>query len=301
MESLVMLFTIIFTIVDDYLIAMFNASSYQRTRGREPIFTDSEVITVSLVMELLDKPQEDSFLVYLKSHLSSLFPRLLSQSRFNRRRRNLTAVTNSVRFKVMKKVMPLCAGFGLLDTLPVKVVGYKRSKKRSPFLGVANYGYCASKEEKYFGFKLILLVTPEGLPINFALVPANLADCDTPWEVLDTIQNLTVLADKGMINQKQQLELKALRNIDLITPKRKNQKGFNPRTNRLLSGIRQMVETVGSQLNSVVNLNRHYAKTVDGFITRMTAKLTAFTFGFFVNVQQGFNPLAIRNLAYQLA
>ena len=210
-------------------------------------------------------------------------------------------MTNSIRFKVMKQIMPRCAQFGLLDTLPVKVVGYKRSKKGSAFLGVANYGYCASKEEKYFGFKLVRLVTPEGLPINFALVPANMADCDTPWEVLDTIHNLTVLADKGMINQKQQGELKALRNINLITPKRKNQKGFRLKTNRLLSSIRQIVETVGSQLNSVVNLNRHYAKTVNGFITRVTAKLTAFTFGFFVNVQQGFNPLAIRNLTYQLA
>jgi hypothetical protein len=301
MNSLIMLFLIIFVMVDDYCQTQFQASSYPRSTGPTPKLADSEVITLSLVMELLDKPQEYLFLKDLKRSLPTLFPCLISQSRFNRRRRTLCPLINQVRHSIMGRLLPLCQEYGLLDTLPVKVVGYKRSKRRSDFTGSAAYGYCAAKDEKYFGFKLVLLVSPEGLPINFAIVPANTADADTPWEVLATMSNLLVLADKGMIGKKQQEELKQHRNITLVTPKRKNQPGFNSQANQLLSSVRQMVETIGNQLNAVVNLNRHYAKTVSGFLTRVTSKLAAVTVGFAINVQFGLKPLSLRNLAYELA
>jgi len=37
------------------------------------------------------------------------------------------------------------ASLYVLDTEPIPVVGYKRSKKNSDFWGTAEYGYCASK------------------------------------------------------------------------------------------------------------------------------------------------------------
>ena len=50
----------------------------------------------------------------------------------------------------------------LLDTKPVPVVGYKRAKNRSEFAATADYGVCASRNLKYFGYKLVLLCTPAG-------------------------------------------------------------------------------------------------------------------------------------------
>lgn len=301
MNSLVTFFTIMFTIIDDTFKAIYGASSLKRPCGVAPSLTDTEVITLSLALELLDKPQEYLFLKDMLRFLPTLFPKLLSQSRFNRRRRSLLVPVNTLRHTMMQQLLPLCSQFGLLDTIPVKVVGYRRSKKRSHFRGIAAYGYCAAKDEKYFGFKLVLLVSPEGLPINFAIVPANISDTKTPWEVLDPIYNFTVLADKGMLGKKQQQDLKVYRNITLQTPRRKNQKGYDHAANACLSSIRQMVETVGSQLNATVNLNRHYAKTMAGFLTRMASKLTAFSVGFMINVRYGCNPLSIRSLSYELA
>ena len=61
----------------------------------------------------------------------------------------------------------------VLDTQPVPVVGYKRSKRHSDFEGSATCGYCASRKLHYFGYKLVVVTTLAGLPLVYDLVPAN--------------------------------------------------------------------------------------------------------------------------------
>ena len=39
----------------------------------------------------------------------------------------------------------------LLDTKPVPVMGYKRSKRHSDFAGSADYGVCVSRKERIEG------------------------------------------------------------------------------------------------------------------------------------------------------
>jgi hypothetical protein len=46
----------------------------------------------------------------------------------------------------------------------VPVMGYKRSKKHSDFAGSANYGVCASRNMKYFGYKLVTISTFPSVP-----------------------------------------------------------------------------------------------------------------------------------------
>jgi hypothetical protein len=55
----------------------------------------------------------------------------------------------------------------VIDTKPIPVVGYRRSKKKSDFYGSADYGYCAARKMKYFGYKLVVLSTLQGLPIAY--------------------------------------------------------------------------------------------------------------------------------------
>ena len=61
----------------------------------------------------------------------------------------------------------------IIDTKPIPVMGYRQSKKHSDFKGSADYGYCAARKMKYFGYKLVMLSTLKGLPIADELVPAN--------------------------------------------------------------------------------------------------------------------------------
>lgn len=79
------LFTQVFILVDDYL-----KQHPRQGVGRKPRFSDSEVITLVLMMDYLPYPSERQYLAYPCSckdanHLD-LFPHLLDQSQFILRR-----------------------------------------------------------------------------------------------------------------------------------------------------------------------------------------------------------------------
>ena len=40
----------------------------------------------------------------------------------------------------------------LIDALPVPLCHYRRAKNCRLFKGLASFGYCAAKDEKYYGF-----------------------------------------------------------------------------------------------------------------------------------------------------
>src|SRR5258708_34653201 len=87
----------------------------------------------------------------------------------------------------------------LVDTKPIPVLGYKRSKAHSEFAGRASYGHCAARNLDYFGYKLVMLTTLSGLPLVYDLVPANTDERDAAEVVLPRERNCTILRDNGFI------------------------------------------------------------------------------------------------------
>jgi hypothetical protein len=55
-----------------------------------PEFSDSEVITIALFAEMVFHGDEDKTLHFIRQYHLDLFPNLLDNSRFNRRRHQLT-------------------------------------------------------------------------------------------------------------------------------------------------------------------------------------------------------------------
>ena len=78
--------TIIYVLVDDWYqihsIKFFNGEA-----GRKPIFSDSEVMTLMMAHEFLPFPSETQYVEYIRANYLDVFPKLLSQSQFNRRSR----------------------------------------------------------------------------------------------------------------------------------------------------------------------------------------------------------------------
>ena len=82
-----------YVIVDDIMIKI--APLLWRP-GPQPLCTDSELITMVLVAECKGWNIETQMLSELSQH-PNLFPILPSQSRLNRRRRNLESIINRIR------------------------------------------------------------------------------------------------------------------------------------------------------------------------------------------------------------
>lgn len=93
----------------------------------------------------------------------------------------------------------------VMETKPVPVVGYKRSKRHSDFTGSATYGYCVSRKLNYFGYKLVVISTLSGMLVVYALVPAHPDEREAAEAVLSFVKGCDILADKGFIREDWQI------------------------------------------------------------------------------------------------
>ena len=292
--------TYVYVIVDELYQAV--AAPHDHRPGPAAELSDSEVITLSLVAELVELDQESRFLAYVRRNHLALFPKLPERSRYNRRRRALTEVTNRIRGALMQSVLarltPEERDLCVIDSLPVPVVGFHQARGSHRWYGEASYGYVASKKLTIFGYKLHLLLTHSGLILDFALAPAHHADGTFTEQLLLDKHWLTALGDKAYLHAALQ-ELLAWRNdLVLLAPTRANQREqLSAGLTRALTHFRQAIETVNSQLSGQFQIERNRAKCVSGLCARIQAKLTAHTLGLYLNCLLGRPLLALQDLA----
>jgi hypothetical protein len=270
------LLTIIFVLVDDWYQA-YGSKLLAGKAGKKPVFRDSEVLTLVLAQDFIPYPAETQYLEFIRGNYLALFPKLVDQSQFNRRARALQFMVEQLRRSwIVEKGWHRHTTY-LLDTKPVPVLGYKRYKNRSDFVGHADYGRCASRNLKYFGYKLVVVSTLDGLPIVYELVPANLDERVAAEAVIDYLANCHIFADKGFLGAAWQATIFDQTHNRIWTPKRKNQFVQNSKAfDRWLSALRERIEGVFHEIqNTGRNLERLLAKTVSGLCARIIAKLTS--------------------------
>lgn len=108
----------------------------------------------------------------------------------------------------------------------------------SDFLGSANYGYCASRNLNYFGYKLVT-ITLFGMPIFYDLVPANTDERWAAEAVIDHMVCCNIFGDKEFIGLDWQSQIFDQTGNLIWTPRRSNQKLQNsPALTRFLSSER---------------------------------------------------------------
>jgi hypothetical protein len=195
-------------------------------------------VTILLVMDMLPFPSERGFLVFIRSQHPTLFPQLPVLSQFNRRARAVCGVLDQLRQMWLTDVASDTERTFILDTKPIPVVGYKRNKTASAFLGHATYGYCASRKLWYFGDKLVMLTTLEGLPLVYDLVPAHTDERAAAMNVLTRVRHSTILGDKGFIGEDWQADVLQLTGNQIWTPKRANQTPNPPVVDALFGRLR---------------------------------------------------------------
>ncbi len=176
----------------------------------------------------------------------------------------------------------------LFDGFPIPLCHVKRHKKSSPFAGQGAIGYCASKDEKYFGFKGNLMVTAEGATRAFAIAPANVDERDVLPELASAIESGDIIADKGLIRPELSQSLKN-QGITLHTPLRKNMKDSRPKEFvESIMNVRRRIETVIGQLVERFKIQSIRAKDSWHLMAKITRKILAHTFCFFIN--KSINP-----------
>lgn len=250
-----------------------------RTVGAKPVFSDSELLTLMLAIDFFEFTCERRFVAFIRTNYLALFPRLLDQSQYNRRARRLRYVLNALRQDWVTELGVQFERHFLLDTTPVIAMGYRRDKRHSDFRGSADYGYCAARRLKYFGYKLVMLTTLDGTPYAFELVPANTDEREAADKILDTLPpDSHAWADKGFIAAEWQTDW-AQHGVHVWTPKRANQTAQHPPAfDRLLNRVSERIEGAFDILKEGGRSVEHtLAHTVEGLCARVMAKIAAVT------------------------
>ena len=257
---------IIFVLVDDWY-KLEGKTWKGNLPGAKPMMSDSEILTLALMMDYLPFPGETQFIGFIRANYGEWFPDLLDQSQFNRRLRKLGTMLERLRRTWVQQLGGTEEMSFLIDTKPIPVIGYRRSKQQSNFEGSADYGYCAARKMKYFGYKLVILSTLGGLPIAYELVPANTDERLAVEGVIQTVCGSDIYGDKGFIGQDWQESITCATGNRIWTIQRCNQHQHNSSVlKRLISRVRQRIEGVFHEIqNTGRNPERLLNKTVEGF------------------------------------
>lgn len=204
----------VYCLVDEMLKLV--AQQKLRQRGFEPKLSDSEVITMGIVAEFFRIDTDKGTWEYFSNHWLSWFPNLGSRANFAKHAANLWAVKQKMQKMLAKELGSFSDQLHLCDGFPMPVCHFKRAHFSSIFKGEAAFGYCASKGERYYGFKGNVLINSEGTITDITITPANIDERESLWDIAQEINGILV-ADKGLIGSEYQNELRQFTGINLQT------------------------------------------------------------------------------------
>jgi hypothetical protein len=273
---------IVYVIVDDICQQL---EPFLRRPGPVPDCSDSELIALCLIGECKGWDMESELLSNMQAY-RHLFPNLPDKSRFNRRRRNLMFIMNCIRRILLSQLDLAHDRQCVIDSLPIPVVQFHLVPGSTGDWPAyeATFGKVSSKKETIFGYKLHMLITLNGLILDFELAPANVTDLEVGLELLAEHTDLTVIGDKAYIHAEKAAELWRQNQIRLQTLPRRNQKQQLPESVRhLFNSVRQIIETVNGQLTEQFHIETNHAHSFWGLCARLYTKLTAHTLCIYIN------------------
>lgn len=257
-----------------------------RRPGPAPRCSDPELVTMALVGECKGWREETVLLSEWARH-RDLIPHQPSRTRFNRRRRQVQGAINQIRRLLLALLDFARDRQCVLDSLPVPAISFHLvpGGARAYWEGYgARFGKVPSKKLTIFGYKLYLLVTLNGVILDFALVPANVPELQAGTEVLEEHTDLEVLGDKAFVSAPLQARLAEENGVRLRVLPRRNQRVQAPAAlARAFNAARQVVETVNSQLAEQFGVEVNHAQSFWGLTARLYTKLTAHTLCLYLN------------------
>ncbi len=264
---------------------------------RKPKLSDKELIAINLTAEYLGIDSESQLFRKLPLELSSLIER----SVYNRRKRRLFDFQEQIRRKLYEKLDFFKDCF-IVDSMPLEVCKLSRSSRsricKETFYSAPDKGYCASQSMTYYGYKLHAVCSDQGVFRSIDISPASVHDIHYLKDIKEQLNSCVLLGDKGYLSSKIQMNLFESRQIKLEVPMRKNQHNFKQQP-YLYRRTRKRIETLFSQLCDQFMIRRNYAKSFNGFKTRILSKITAVTVIQYIN-KVLFNR-NINNLKIQIA
>ena len=261
---------IIYCFVDDFLKGIQMKTDKQRK------FTDSQVITAALVAAKKFKGNYSAALDFLASYEG--FYRI-DRGVFSLRLKRLMPTINLIFSHLSHsiKLMNLSKNY-IIDTFPVSVCRNIRIPTCRLLSGESYRGFNNSKKEFFYGFKVQIITTDEGIPVQFDVFCGQTGDITAfQCSQINLPPESNLYGDKAynnydeedMLNQEDQIYLKPHRKKN---SKRKDQ----PWDVFLKNHVRKQVENSFAMITDMFPRHIHATNT-EGFLAKITLIVLAFT------------------------
>jgi len=280
------LFLAVYVVVDEWY--QQEGCRWVRERpGVKPGFTDSEVLTVTLVRELEGRTSERRWYRTVAANWRGLFPALPERSVLHKRTKSLWRLLDRCRCWLRDRLLADGDPRRLIDGTPVPVCAASRvgrpdgrSAGRQWLERGAQIGRCAARHWWFYGFKLVLTASMDLLPDRAVLVPAAADEREAALALLEP--GLVLIGDRNFSRFAAATwsdELDATGVAVIAPPPRRQAAVQDPAERAFLRHVRNRVETLIGLLKQEHGLEAHGARSWWGLQTRLAGTLAAFTLG----------------------
>ena len=226
--------------------------------------SDAEVMSTALVGALYLHGHLERACVIMK--LCRYIPTMLSVSRFTRRLHRLQEHFIALFCLICTIAKRSHAPIYLLDSFPIPVCENSRINRCRIYRGREYRGYVASKNQYFFGVKLQMMATRDGLPVEMFLTPGSVPDNRAIQHFsFDLPEGSVVYADAGYTHYPTEDLLAEAAHISLIPQRARNsRRPWPPEVTAAVQHHRKRIETVGSMITGLFP-KRIHAVTPQGF------------------------------------
>jgi len=265
---------VLFCLVDDaYALLNPRGRRYESLKR----LSDSEVITLALFQQLRGVESERSFLRDAERFFAHLFPGVarLHPSSFNRRVKKLRGFLEPLRRDVAAELVgepeTLIVDSTLLSVLHPRQVGQSAGFEGAAWVRWGSFSV--------YGVKLHLTCATNRVPLCYELTAANVAEVKLTEELLAEAGLGEAVARRllGDLAYRSEALEEALADCGILLVTERSRQG----------GKRQQVEIAIASLKRVFGIGETLATTLVGLVTRIAAKIAAYTYAFLVNRRLG--------------
>jgi hypothetical protein len=242
-------------------------------------------MTVALITETFFHGHEELCLAFIRHYHHDLFPHLLDDTRFNRRRRLIAGLIEAVRqFYTAWLIAPDDPG-RVVDSAPIPVCTYMRSNQCQTVVGADYCGIMTSRRAKLYGFRIHLTTTATQVVDQWMLAPASYWDGKVTAGLLEDAAGLWVIGDNAFHDPTTVEWLRHQRHIRLTAIQRRDARiPWPTEVREMLTNLRRTIESALSVLCTVFHLEQLGSRSLSGLLTRISTRLLAYTLSFLMTI-----------------
>jgi hypothetical protein len=260
----------IYCFIDDLLKAM------QHCEDSRAEFSDAEVVSTALVAMLFFGGNFERARSFL--HSSGMMPRMLSRSRLSRRLSRLSDLIDLVFHQLGQTLKELNRESRYsLDSFPIALCDNIRISRSRLAQGKEFRGYLASKRRYFYGVRVQVVVTVEGVPVEYSILPGSLSDIEGMANLpLALPGGADVAADAAYTYYEWEDALAESDSVRLLVGRKRNSKRRDvPLLHDYKQWLRRRIETVFGEITKLFPKKIH-ATTLSGFILKISLFLFAY-------------------------